>query len=82
MTKATKVSKAQVTILDHPNHIGKLAGFLWNDDESEERWGFDENFFADTLPFGRPGLNFYIDNYYSAYSDKNKVKSGRGWLGN
>ncbi|WP_420208579.1 DUF1566 domain-containing protein [Candidatus Electronema sp. JC] len=75
LTKATKVSKAQVTILDHPNHIGKIAGFLWNDDESEEQWGFDENFFANTLPFDRAGLNLYVDNYYSAFSAINKIFS-------
>ncbi len=75
LTKATKVSKAQVTILDHPNHIGKIAGFLWNDAESEEQWGFDENFFANTLPFDRAGLNLYVDNYYSAFSAINKIFS-------
>ncbi len=75
MTKATKVSKAQVTILDHPNHIGKIAGFISNDDESEEQWGFDENFFANTLPFDRAGLTLYVDNYYSAFSGNNKFLS-------
>jgi hypothetical protein len=64
-----------VTILDHPNHIGKIAGFIFFDNDAEKQWGFDENFFANTLPFDRPGLKLYVDNYYSAKSYSNKIVS-------
>ncbi len=75
LKKETNISKAQVTILDHPNHIGKIPLFILKDNESEKEWGFDENFFAHVLPFYRQGLKLYVDNYYSAKSESNKLVS-------
>ncbi|MGX9728816.1 MAG: Lcl domain-containing protein [Candidatus Electronema sp. VV] len=62
LNKETKVSQAQVTILDAPNNIGQIPGF---DKDNEQEWRYDENFFAAVLPFDRIGLSLYVDNYYA-----------------
>ncbi|MCI5180490.1 MAG: hypothetical protein D3911_14450, partial [Candidatus Electrothrix sp. AW3_4] len=75
LKKAINISEAQVTILDHPNRIGKIALFIFDNDEAEREWGFDKNFFANTLPFDRDGLTLYVDNYHSDIKDVTKVGS-------
>jgi hypothetical protein len=79
LRKATKVSKVQVTILDHPSRVSKI---LWMSDKDEKELGFDENFFAQVLPFNKSGINLYVDNYYASMSDFSSAGVGTPVTGN
>ncbi|MDC1205470.1 hypothetical protein N8083_01325 [Candidatus Pacebacteria bacterium] len=63
------VSKLQFTALDRPHHIsgvgvsgGGIPGISLDD---EEKFGYDDTFFASLLPMNRDGLDLRIDNYYA-----------------
>lgn len=63
---ARKVSRAQLTVLDRPDHVGKLL----NDsrfDHFEDRYGFGASFFPALLGGNLPAhVEFHLDNYWAS----------------
>lgn len=55
------ITKAQITIIDHPNLIENIPGIS---PAEADVWGFDDNFFASVLPINRQGLDLMVDNYF------------------
>jgi hypothetical protein len=63
--EAANVTKAQVTVLDRPDHINKLPGDSQLRDFEQQ--AFDAQFFSALLNRTmRPNLNFLVDNYWSS----------------
>ena len=60
---ASEVLDAQFTILDYPNHVDDIPRC---DSQCEDRYGFDEYFFAALLqPLQVGDRNLTIDNYFA-----------------
>ncbi|MCI5120478.1 MAG: hypothetical protein D3908_04640, partial [Candidatus Electrothrix sp. AUS4] len=70
LKKATGIPKAQVTILDYPNNVSKIALMT---DEDERLYGFDDNFFARVLP-ATSSIPLYVDNYYAEWTGNINTK--------
>lgn len=62
LNEAPRVTRAQFTALDRPQHIDKIPGLNGQD---ELLFGYNPDFFSSVLPISRPDLDLRIDNYYS-----------------